>query len=103
MVPINKQILVRKCTTGTRETHEGREYFRVGDIVVPNVRGEYQLWAEIIGVAEDCTLFTKSDIGGFVHLKEWSPQYIRAVKREEEFVVREELFTTGSVPAAVWR
>lgn len=91
--PIRRQIYVRKCTTGTKVTlPDGSVGYKLGNIFVTDIRGEYSLWAQILDVADDCRYFTKDHIGGFVRLREWSPRYIRAVVPEIEFMVKEEYF-----------
>jgi hypothetical protein len=97
-----KTILVRKCTTGQRKKIDGHDCFVDGGIVLTDIRGNYSRWAEIVDVADECELFAKKHVGGFVFLKEWAPRHMKAVVPELEFVVKEDLFKE-SAPAAVWR
>ena len=101
--PINRSLLVRKCTTGTEEIVDGRKCYTLGGVAIIERRGEFSKWAEIMAVADDCELVGKDQVGGLVFLKEWDPRFIRGVLRDVWFLVREEIFEQGNVPAAVWR
>lgn len=97
--PVKRKILVRKCLAYTPEMYNGNLYWRDGNIVVTDVRGSYTHWAEVLDIADDCKLFDKSCIGGFVYLPEWNPAQMTRVNREivdgvpiDDFIVKESLF-----------
>lgn len=100
--PINRQIYVRKCTTGVRVESAGDAYYIVGNVIVPDTYGDSSHWAEILDVADDCVLFNKTHIGGFVRLAEWKPRHMRSVIPEKEFIVKEQLFEDELMPV-VWK
>ena len=86
--PIKKRILVRKCTTGERR--DGAYY--IDNIAIPDSSADNCFWAEILDVSDDCKLFSRDDVGGFVYLPAWKPNHMNRVK-DEDFVVKESLFT----------
>lgn len=101
--PIGRKLIVEKCTTGTPEVHDGQVYYRVGNVVVTQLRGNHQHWAEILAVSEDCKLFNQETIGCFVWLPEWDPQRMWRVHTStqdgipvERFCIREQIFTEGN-------
>lgn len=87
--PIGKRILVRKCTQGVRS--DG--CFMLGTIAIPEYAAENTGWAEILSISPDCELFTKDEIGCFVHLPPWKPNEMKRISKDgEDFVVKESLF-----------
>lgn len=90
--PVKGKILVQKCVDGIEEMFDGMRLFRKGNIVLPETSGETTNWARVEDVAEDCKLFNKSHIGGFIRLPEYSPNNIHRVPNSEFFIVRESLF-----------
>jgi hypothetical protein len=97
--PIRQKILVRKCLAYQPEIHDGKVWYREGNIVVTDLRGSFTHWAEVLDVSDDCKLFKREDIGAFVHLPEWAPQYMQKVHHAvedgvpvDDFIVKEALF-----------
>ena len=108
--PIRQKILVRKCLANKPEVHDGRVYYREGNIVVTDVRGSFTHWAEVLDVSDDCKLFKKEDIGTFVHLPEWAPGQMSKVSHRlengvpvDEFIVKESLFLSGKAKPMIAR
>ena len=105
--PINRKILVRKCVTGNEESSNGRTWYTLGGIAIPEKSHENQLWCEIVDVSSDCKMFTKDMIGAFVRLAEWKPGFIHRASGED-YIVRESIFESkaseGGIPAyIVWQ
>jgi len=90
--PINGKILVQKCVEGVKEVFDGIAMFRKGNVVIPEMSGETTNWVRVEDVAEDCKLFSKAHIGGFIRLPEYSPNNVHRVPNTEFFIVRESIF-----------
>ena len=95
--PIGKRIRVRKCTTGDWDG----DGYSLGGINVTQFTADTCYWAEIIDVSDDCELFTKEHIGGFVRMVEFKPDDMNHVEGDD-WTIRERLYEDGHAACAVF-